>query len=96
MKTTAILSLATLAAALAAPAHAGQSSYSSSSFASYASPPAAPEPPKPIGSMASPPTFKPFKGSSLYSPRGGLNPDPKPAKPKGYIDLYHPKTKSTF
>lgn len=58
-----------------------------------------PQPPAPtpsLGSMASPPPFQPYKPKSIYDTRGGVDPYPKPAKPKGYIDLYHPKTKSVF
>lgn len=59
--------------------------------------PPPPRPPAPtLDSVASPPPFKPYKAPSLYNSRGGLDPYPKPAKPKGYIDLYHPKTPSTF
>ncbi|WP_304219468.1 hypothetical protein, partial [Phenylobacterium aquaticum] len=76
MKTIAILTGAVLAAALAAPALAGSSSYSNSSYAGYYTPPAPPQPPKPIGAMYTPQPFKPYKGSSLYSPRGGLDPYP--------------------
>ncbi len=59
----------------------------------------APQPPSPpplIGAMPSPEPFKPYKPKPIYTPRGGVDPYAKPAKPKGYIDLYHPKTKSTF
>lgn len=30
--------------------------------------------------------FKPYKGSSVYSDRGGVNPYPRPGRPRGYID----------
>lgn len=46
-------------------------------------PPSAPKPP----TMAQPSPFKPYKPKSVYSTRGGLDPYPKPAKPKGYLDL---------
>jgi hypothetical protein len=42
-------------------------------------PPAAPKSP---GNTDGGEAFKPFKGSSIYSDRGGLDPYPKPAKPK--------------
>lgn len=50
----------------------------------------------PIGSTSStgslpplgPERFKPYKGDSVYSNRGGVNAYPKPAKPKGYINPY--------
>ncbi|WP_374346740.1 hypothetical protein [Phenylobacterium sp.] len=58
--------------------------------------PQPPAPPAPIESMSSQKLFKPYKPKPIYDTRGGLNPYAKPAKPKGYIDLYHPKTKSTF
>ncbi len=59
----------------------------------------APQPPAPptlIGAIPSLEPFKPYKPKSIYDTRGGVDPYPKPAKPKGYIDLFHPKTKSTF
>lgn len=31
--------------------------------------------------------FKPFKGTSTYSNRGGIDSYPAPAKPKGYVDF---------
>lgn len=54
----------------------------------YAPPraPTFPEPPKPP-TMAQPEPFKPYKGSSVYSNRGGVDAYKKPAKPPGYIDL---------
>jgi len=32
--------------------------------------------------------FKPAKPQSVYSNRGGVDPYPAPAKPKGYVDVY--------
>ncbi len=54
----------------------------------YAAPraPSFPEPPKPP-TMAQPEPFKPYKGSSVYSNRGGVDAYKRPAKPPGYIDL---------
>jgi hypothetical protein len=37
--------------------------------------------------MAQPEPFKPYKGTSVYSNRGGIDAYKKPAKPPGYIDL---------
>ena len=37
--------------------------------------------------MPQPDMFKPYKPKSVYSGRGGLDSYPKPAKPKGYVDL---------
>lgn len=39
-------------------------------------------------STLGPDRFTPYKGTSVYSDRGGVNAYPKPAKPKGYIDTY--------
>jgi hypothetical protein len=39
-------------------------------------------------SMSEPERFKPFKGTHLYSDRGGIDAYPRPSKPKGYIDIY--------
>ena len=57
-----------------------------------------PAPPAPTVAPAlkDPAPFQPYKAPSLYNTRGGLDPYPKPAKPRGYIDIYHPKTKSAF
>lgn len=49
------------------------------------------KPPKPVAATSSSkpigaPSFKPFKGTSVYSNRGGVNAYPKPAKPQGYMD----------
>lgn len=62
--------------------------YSAPSPPRYAPPraPTFPEPPKPP-TMAQPEPFKPYKGSSVYSNRGGVDAYKKPAKPPGYIDL---------
>jgi hypothetical protein len=46
-------------------------------------PPAAPKSP---GNTDGGQGFKPFKGSSTYSDRGGLDPYKKPAKPKSLYD----------
>lgn len=58
------------------------------SVPSYTTPrtPTFPEPPKPP-TMAQPEPFKPYKGTSVYSNRGGIDAYKKPAKPPGYIDL---------
>jgi hypothetical protein len=55
--------------------------------------PAAPTPPKaPKSPSATTPTedgpFKPFKGTHVDSSRGGLDPYPRAAKPKGYVSPY--------
>jgi hypothetical protein len=49
-------------------------------------PHATPKPPASPGDTDGGEGFKPFKGSSVYSDRGGLDPYKKPAKPKSIYD----------
>lgn len=52
---------------------------------SYSSP-RPPQPPKPP-TMPQGQVFKPYKPTSVYSPRGGIDSYPAPKKPRTYIDL---------
>jgi hypothetical protein len=48
--------------------------------------PRPPQPPKPP-TMPQGQMFKPYKPTSVYSPRGGIDSYPAPKKPRSYIDL---------
>lgn len=48
--------------------------------------PRPPQPPKPP-TMPQGQLFKPYKPTSVYSPRGGIDSYPAPKKPRTYIDL---------
>ena len=73
------------------PAHRASPGFSGPAAPSFYHPPtyqshAAPRPPASPGVTDSGEAFKPFKGSSVYSDRGGLDPYKKPHKPKSIYD----------
>ncbi len=86
------IAISVCALALAAGGTAFASSSSSSNMSSVYRAATHPSPPPPTSSTSSTRSttvigedrFRPYKGTSTYSNRGGVNSYPAPAKPKGY------------
>lgn len=84
MKLNIAIAVAGLALAASGAASASGSSTNSMSKYPSAPPPTSSTPSTRSTTVIGEDRFRPYKGTSTYSNRGGVNSYPAPAKPKGY------------